>query len=274
VLLGPASIDRYIDEGRVLPGGGALNMAYHWAQRSVPFHFLTRIGDDHPALFTDFLLRHGIAHLPEHLIAPGASASIDIVIRDDRQPWMDNFVEGVWASLHLSADEERLIGGARHLHAVLVDPVVAEVERLGEAGVLDGVDVAADFLGFRHYTVDRFARTMVHVQLGVIGWPGDPDDTVIDELQRIALDGGSRLVVTLGAHGVRVADPARTPSTWFVPITAREVLGTTVGCGDAFIAALLAALWSDGDLDAAITAGAALGAEATAWLRPLPDTAY
>ena len=122
VLLGPASIDRYIDEGRVLPGGGALNMAYHWAQRSVPFHFLTRIGDDHPALFTDFLLRHGIAHLPQHLVAPGASASIEIVIRDDRQPWMDNFVEGVWASLHLSADEERLITGARHLHAVLVDP--------------------------------------------------------------------------------------------------------------------------------------------------------
>ena len=71
-----------------------------------------------------------------------------------------------------------------------------------------------------------------------------------------------------------------------MPVDAVEVTGTTVGCGDAFIAALLATLWSDGAaspdlttawgnrLDAALDAARAAGALATTWLRPLPADAY
>jgi sugar/nucleoside kinase (ribokinase family) len=59
-----------------------------------------------------------------------------------------------------------------------------------------------------------------------------------------------------------------------VPVQAVDVIGTTVGCGDAFIAAFLAVWWREGDLDAAVAAGAAAGAAATAWTLPLPDAAY
>ena len=55
LLLGPASLDRYVAQGVVLPGGGALNMAYHWSRLGMPFRFLTRIGDDHPEVFLPFL---------------------------------------------------------------------------------------------------------------------------------------------------------------------------------------------------------------------------
>lgn len=274
LLFGPLSVDRYLDEGRILPGGGALNMAYHWAQRGVPFRLLSRIGDDHADLFLSFLERHGIQALPS-LVAPGVSASIDIVMRADRQPWMDNFVEGVWGGFHLTPAEESTVRSAARMHCVLVDAVADEVERLGAAGVLDTVEVSGDFLSFRHYTVERFAETMQWFTMGFIGWPGAADDDVVSGVRKVAFDQGKLVIVTLGADGVLVLDGRPEVSEErFVPVQRVEVEGTTVGCGDAFIAAFLSEWWTSGDAGASVAAGKAAGAEATKWLRPLPDEAF
>ena len=80
-------------------------------------------------------------------------------------------------------------------------------------------------------------------------------------------------MITLGSRGVQVID-GRNKSERFIPVNAVAVTGTTVGCGDAFIAAFLNSWWRGRDLQAAVAAGASLGAVATAWLRPLPDDAY
>lgn len=274
LLLGPLSVDRYVEEGRDLPGGGALNMAYAWAQLGLPFRLLSRVGDDRVHLFATFLRRHGIETLPS-LVTPGRSASIDIVMRTDRQPWMDHFVEGVWGGFSLTPDEAEEVRGADRMHCVLVDVVATEVERLGAAGVLDGVDVSGDFLSLRHYTVERFARTMRALSIGFIGWPGEPDDPVVQGVRDVAFDQQKLVVVTLGADGVLLFDGrAGARVERFVPVQRVEVLGTTVGCGDAFIAAFLAAWWRTADLDAAVEAGKAAGAAATRWMRPLPDDAF
>lgn len=278
ILLGPASLDRYVRQGVVLPGGGALNMAYHWASAGVPACLFTRIGDDVPEVFLDFLRRHRIDHVPTSIVAPGSSCSIDIELGADRQPWMDHFVEGVWTDFHLLGDEERLLAGAVRLHAVLVDPVVREVERLGAAGRLDHLAVSGDFLSFRHYTLDRFADTMRHLQLGFVGWPGEPEDPVVVGIRDVAFRHHALVVVTLGARGVIAFDGrADGVERWF-GVDALDVRGTTVGCGDAFIAAFLAAWWPSAQdaeaLAAAVEAGKAAGALATTWLRPLPDSAY
>jgi len=60
----------------------------------------------------------------------------------------------------------------------------------------------------------------------------------------------------------------------FVPVTPVRVAGTTVGCGDAFIAWFLAEYRRRGDLLAAVERGKLGGALATAWRGPLPDDAY
>lgn len=277
LLLGPVSIDRYVDatfgERIDLPGGGALNMAYHWAHAGEPFTFVTRIGDDSPQVILRFLQQHHIQHLANSIVAPGATASIDIVMRADRQPFMDHFVEGVWADFLLTAEEERLVGTATHLHAVLVDPVVAEVHRLGAAGALGAVYASGDFLDFRHYTVERFAATMAHLALGFIGWPGDVDHPTIAGVREVAQRLGRMVVITLGSRGVLVIDGAA-GSEQPTPVQALVVEGTTVGCGDAFIAGFLAEHWAGHGLAAALDRGRAAGAAATRTLRPLPDDAY
>ena len=276
LLFGALSLDIYLGRDLILPGGGALNMAWAWRRAGFDGHLLTRIGDDRPDVFLEFLGRHGIPYSPGSIVGAGPSASSDIVIQVDRQPHMDHFVEGVWANLRLTDEETALVAGADRFHAVLVEGAIAEVHRLGEAGALRHLVVSADFLGFRHYTVERFARTMAHVDLGFVGWPGDPADPVVAGIRAVAFHLGRLVVVTLGSRGVLVIDgrPGTGPTERRIPVTAVPVLGTTVGCGDAFIAAFLASFWRDADVDAAVEAGKIAGAAATAWRRPLPDAAY
>jgi sugar/nucleoside kinase (ribokinase family) len=130
-------------------------------------------------------------------------------------------------------------------------------------------------LSFRHYDLERFAVTMRHVGLGFVGWPGEPDDPTVRGIATVAADLHRLVVVTLGSRGVLLLD-GRGPHVVerMVPVRAVEVAGTTVGCGDAFIAGFLSVWWREADLDAAVAAGAAAGAAATAWMLPLPDTAY
>jgi sugar/nucleoside kinase (ribokinase family) len=274
LLFGALSLDIHLPDGPILPGGGALNMAWHLHQQGVPFRLLTRVGDDRPRLFLDLLDRQAIPYLRGSIVGSGPSASIDITIQPDRQPYMDHFVDGVWADLRLTAEESAAVAGARQLHAVLVEGVIAEMERQAAGGALEHLDVSADFLGFRHYTPERFADTMRFVDLGFVGWPGEPDDPIVAELSAIARRLGKRLVVTFGARSILVIDGRIGAPDTTVPVTPVEVRGTTVGCGDAFIAWFLAEYWRSGDLVAAAEHGRIGGALATAWERPLPDEVY
>ncbi len=279
-LFGVLSLDIYVERGVTLPGGGALNMAWHWRRLGQPFRLLSRIGNDHPDVFLDFLDRHGIPYLPRSIVGDGPSASIDIVIRPDGQPWMDHFVDGVWDGLRLTATEEDEVVAAASLHGVLTEGVIAEYHRLGAAGALATPFVSADFLDFRHYSVTRFAETMRFVDLAFVGWPGDIDDPTVAGIRSVAMDLGRLVVITNGARNVLVADgrrgPGGTPER-MLPVEAIPVVGTTVGCGDAFIAGFLASFYGDhrpGAVERAVRAGAAAGALVTAWQRPLPDHAY
>lgn len=273
-LVGPLSLDRYLDRGDELPGGGALNMAYHWAQRGIRAEMISRIGADCAAPFTGFLERHRIAHTPS-LIQPGPACTVDVRFADDRQPVMDNFVEGVLADIELTDDEVDAIVDGTPAHFVLVDVFDQALHRIAADRSVVTARLSGDFLSFRHFTVDRFRASMRHLEVGFVGWPASPDDDVVSELARCATEIGNVLVITFGADGVRVIDArgATGSDRWF-EITAVPVHGTTVGCGDAFIAAFLDRWYRSGDVTTSVAAGSELGAAATGWEGPLPDDAY
>ena len=244
-------------------------MAWAWSRAGFPFRLVTRVGDDDPDVFRDFLARHGIPYLPGSLVGSGPSASIDIVIRPDRQPFMDHFVGGVWDDLTLTDEETEAIDGAARLHAVLVEGAIETVERLGEAGRLDHLQVTADFLGFRHYTVERFAQTMRHVDIGFVGWPGAEDDPTVQGIRDVAHANGKLVVVTLGAArrpGVRRADGRDGRGGSDLPDPGQPHPGDAAPrrghdrrCGDAFIAAFLASFWQGADVVAARRGGQGRG---------------
>lgn len=275
LLMGAVSLDIYTDDGRILPGGGCLNIAYHWRQLGVPFLFLTRIGRDRPEVFTTFFARHGIRYLPDEIVGGERSSTIDIAFGGDRQPRMDHFVPGVWADFRLRPQEEALVAAAASLHTVLIEGVIAELGRLGRAGILKRPLVSADFLDFRHYTPVRMAETLDHVDLGFVGWPGEVDDPLLDELRELALAREKLLIITLGGRGVRVFDGRpQSAVDRFYPVEPLPVTGNTVGCGDAFSAYFLAEFRQSGEVDRAVAAGMTGGALPIAWLHPLPADAY
>jgi sugar/nucleoside kinase (ribokinase family) len=274
ILLGTISLDRYVDLGFNLPGGGVLNMAWHWRQLDQPYELISRIGAGDADIFEGFLTRHAIPHDPYALLSPEPSSSIDIRFGSDRQPYMDNFIGGVWETFRCTPDEERRVTAAPAYHTVLVEGAIEETMRLGAAGLLPRGTVSADFLGFRHYTPSRMADTLRYVDLAFVGWPGSPSDTEVAEIAALAAGLGRMIVITFGAQGVRVVDGRTGGSDTWYDVRAIPVAGTTVGCGDAFIAAVLAEWWRTHDAAAAVAAGAARGALATAWNRPIPDDAY
>ena len=275
-LVGPASIDRYIDEGIELPGGGALNMAYHWRSAGHPVTLLSRVARGHSAAFDHFVTKHGIA-VTEGWHTTGNPCSIDIRIADDRQPEMDGFVEGVLAGFRLNSTEVELTVNSTPTHFVLVDVVDDALHTIAADRPTDASTArwTGDFLSFRHMTGERFSATMAHLELGIVGWPGNPDDKEITDLATRTADLGRTLIVTFGSKGVLTVDARGTDRVdrWF-DVEARPVTGTTIGCGDAFAAAALSSWFRSGDLSAAVDAGRRLGADATEWVRPLPDNAY
>jgi sugar/nucleoside kinase (ribokinase family) len=275
-LVGPASIDRYIDEGIELPGGGALNMAYHWRSAGHPVRLFSRVARDRSTAFDRFVTKHGIA-VTESWHAAGDPCSIDIRIADDRQPAMDRFVEGVLGEFRLASDEVDAIANPTPTHFVLVDVVDDALHAIagGRPTEASHARWTGDFLSFRHMTGERFSATMAHLELGIVGWPGNPDDRVITDLATRTADLGRTLIVTFGSKGVLTVDArgADRIDRWF-DVEARPVAGTTIGCGDAFAAAALSSWFQSGDLSAAIDAGRRLGSDATEWVRPLPDSAY
>ena len=274
LLLGTISLDRYLGSPVVLPGGGILNIAWHWRQLGQPFRVVTRVGADDGDSILEFLTGHGIPLVGDAVVAPGASSSIDIAIQPDRQPDMQNFEAGVWDDVRLTAAERAALAAARRVHLVLTEGAIAELGRLGEAGLPAHLTVSADFLGFRHYTLARFADTMRHVDLGFVGWPGDDHAPEVDAMGALAFDLQRLVVVTMGARAIRVFDGRSAPTERTFTVTPVEVAGTTLGCGDAFIAWFLDELWRSGDLDRAVERGRQGGALATRWTRPLPDDAY
>jgi fructoselysine 6-kinase len=274
LLLGPLSVDRYPPTGVELPGGGALNMAYHWSRSGRACHLLSRIGDDFSEMFLAFFRGHRIGYSATSIVAHGVTPSIDVVIGPDRQPKMENFVEGVWAGFRLTSGEQALLATARQMHVVLVGDGVAEIERLGRSGHLDHLMVSGDFLSLRRFSIERFTRTLEHLDIGFIGWPEQADHPTLTQVRNVVFDLGKLAVVTLGAAGVLVFDGRSDQMERFIPVDAVPVVGTSVGCGDAFISGFLGWYYLDPDLDRAIEAGKELGAQATVWQRPLPDSAY
>ncbi|MFK7802550.1 MAG: PfkB family carbohydrate kinase [Anaerolineae bacterium] len=275
-LVGPSACDRFLAEDKVFPGGGALNMSYHWQQLDLTFTLLTRFGSDETSLFQTYFKQNEIRYLPKSAVKTGPSAGIDVMIQDDRQPWMDNYDEGVTADFSLDDHERTLLKKADWAHFILVEGLITELEAMGKSGELENVQISADFFDFRHFTIERFCQLMRWVDIAFVGWPKEEDHPTVAAIRECAHDQEKLIVLTMGSRGVQVFDGRKGSATFdnFFEVQAKEVFGTTVGCGDAFAAYFLAEWQQSQDLNKAIAHANLGGGLATEWFHALPDNAY
>ena len=283
VVLGQSDLDIYLPENKIFPGGGALNVSYHWTQLEVPFTLLSRIAADVSPHFLEFYRRHGVQLMPANLIQDGQSGSSDITIRPDGEVYMDNWVEGIGADIKLNEAEINLVAQANWLHAFLIKSIREEIKRLAESGYLASTGVSGDFFDFSPFGLTSFRETMQYIDIGFIGWQKELTDRTMVEIKAIVRDLEKMLVVTLGSRGVMVYDGrpnsplptmAGSLAEKLFSVEPLPVVGTTIGCGDAFAAYFLAEWWKSHDISNAVHAGKLGGSQATRWSRCLPDVAY
>lgn len=244
---------------------------------------LTRIADDQPNYFLDFYERHGVPLMPASLIKQGKAGSSDIYIQPDGEVFMDNWIEGVGAGIELDVAEMTLISRSEWLHAFLIDSVVGQLKRLTALGHLGTTGVSGDFFDFAPFDLITFRETMRYIDIGFISWQKELTDETMVGIWAVARDLEKMLVVTLGSRGVMVYDGRPNSALpmqgdglaeQFFAVEPVAVIGTTIGCGDAFAAYFLAEWLKTQDISKAVSAGEMAGSTATQWRRCLPDTAY
>lgn len=264
-------LDHYTT-GELLPGCGILHNAYHLQGLGAAPQLVTRLGEADADTVTHFLTRHQIAVMTAGLLAPGVCARIEIAVDGAGAARVYDFTPGVWAEYRLSAAQEATLAAAQHLHVVLTAPLIAEFMRLGAQGSFAGTLVSVDFLALYDFDEGSFAAALRYVDVAFVGWPGAVDDPALQRLTAAATAAGILAIFTLGAQGMLVCEPGAAPR--LEPVQAVPVLGSTNGCGDAFISYFLAEYWRSHNLAGALARGKFGGALATRWRYALPDAAY
>ena len=253
-------------------------MAWHWRRDGdVPFELLTRVGDDRPG---------GVPRVPRPARDPahaGARRARAVVVDRHRHPARPPAVHGPLRRGRVGG--LRAVAGRGASACARPGACTSSSSRARSAsssgarptGRSAASRSRADFLGFRHYTRralrrhDARRRRRVRRLAGAPGRRRRPGRSATSRT-----DLGRLVVVTFGAQGVWAFDGRTAGEDAFVPVDRRcRWPGTTVGCGDAFIAGFLRA-WRDAARRAPRRSKRArsVGAEATAWRRPLPDEAY
>ena len=258
-LLGPLSLDIYLGRDLVLPGGGALNMAWHWRRDGdVPFELLTRVGDDRPEVFRAFLARHGIA------AHAGARRAGRVVVDRHRDPARPPAVHGQLRRGRVGGlpDDARR-AGARCARPGACTSSSSRARSASWSGSR-GRRVARRRRGHAPTSsasattrAERFAATMRAVDVGFVGLAGRARRRRrAGDARRRARPPAARRRDVRRRRACWVFDGRPAGEDAFVPVVAVPVAGTTVGCGDAFVAGFLGAWRGQPDVRRAIEAGA------------------
>ena len=203
-LLGALSLDIYLGRDLVLPGGGVLNMAWHWRRDGTPFELLSRVGDDRPEVF-DVVPRP--ARDPP---LPGARDAGPVGVDRHRHPARPPAVHGQLRRGRVVDVRPHRRGGA----PARGRPAAAPRARRGcDPGARAAGERRGASTGSRSPRTSSASATTRSSGSGTrcgswtwgsSGWPGSPDDPDVAGIRAVAHELGR-----LDRRDVRVAGRAR-----------------------------------------------------------------
>ncbi len=254
--VGDNCVDVWLDEGSELPeqelaGGNAFNVAVELARNGLNVHYFGAVGDDPQGdLILDAAKAAGVdaTHV---LRVPGPTGRTLVVREESGERRFVSEDGGVGSSFRLRDLSGELV--ARHHWAHFSrQPDLAEwAPRLRERGTRCSCDLG---LAGGVELLDELAP-----QLDVVFLSSSASDGHLHaELLEHALGAGATLaVLTLGREGSIAATRDR---RWRADAEPVKRVVDTLGAGDAFIAAFIAATLEQRDVDEALRAGALAGA--------------
>jgi fructoselysine 6-kinase len=242
-VVGDACIDVYVDtdQSRSAVGGNAVNVAVDLARHGVNSEFVGVVGDDaHGDRICRALREAGVG--VEGVRRLHGPSWVSHITRDERGVAVVETEEPGVAGPYLPLDAELdSLVGFDHVHLVnLADPS-RMLERLADRGVSASYDFGRT----------EAERTSAFMAIAFSSRP-ESESQLAEQVARRMVEQGARLaIVTLGAHGSVALFGERlfsTPAEKIEPVD-------TLGAGDSFIAAFLAAWLANAPLDAALRTG-------------------
>jgi sugar/nucleoside kinase (ribokinase family) len=263
----------YLDDYQFSPGGSALNMAFSLVQLEAKVTLCTRLGNDFAGSFVrSFIERAGI----QLLAAPSDFATGFSVISslDDGRIALTHF-EGANNQIApadistnlLTANQILHIGGAMSMKDLDGEPLTTLLKQARSRGKItslhtsrntDKKDLLLDSLPYLDFI---FLNAKEAIEIS--------GRTKVSDAARWLRDRGvNNVAITLGGDGSYVMSP-----DFYGRVEAQEIAAVdTTGCGDAFAAGFLAAVWRKKDPRECASWGNVLGGLCAQSKGPLPKS--
>ncbi|MCB1499944.1 MAG: fructoselysine 6-kinase [Bauldia sp.] len=256
--LGDNCIDRYLAIGRSTVGGNAVNVAVHLARRGIPAAYYGAVGRDTDGERVIAALRASDVDIAGLRTQDGRTAYTDIAFGDGGERIIAHEDFGVCAGYRPDPAELDTMACLRHVHLGWLDDGDAARRTLLAAGasVSQDLSVTASSAG-RHAAGLAIAFASAGPDLG------ESEALVV----RLLEEGAKLAVVTCGAAGSLASDggPIARMDAMSVPVV------DTLGAGDTFIAAFIAARFAGAGLVEALAAGRSAAAETCGHLGGFPQ---
>lgn len=260
VALGDNCVDHYRTLGVRAAGGNAVNVAVNWARAGLRSAYMGAVGPDSDGeLLRAEIAAQGVdvTHLRT---LDGVTAVTLIDLTEDGERILAHEDFGVTADYVPDTGDLDFAAGAAIAHCSTPTGFQADTAR---ALAARGVRVSCDF-STRH-VLDGLRD----VDVAFYSWESTADDGARALLRRALEAGASTAVVTCGRHGSLAGNAEEVV---FVPAREVEVVDT-LGAGDSYIAAFLAAWLERRPLIECAARGTAAAAECCQRFGGFPQTA-
>lgn len=242
-------IDRYLDRGKVYPGGNCVNFAVFASRLGVESAYLGVFGsDDYGRFLHDAIGAEGV-NTNRSVIRDGPSGVSTIRVVAGERVFGGWNGGGVTVSDPLELDEELVgyVSGFDLVHSSVYSNSEKELPKIHAAGSLVSYDFSSEE-EFRSHSY--LAEVCPAVDLALISCSDLQTDETEQILAGLVSHGAGMALATCGARGAVVYDGEHFISAPSAPIPAGEGPIDTMGCGDAFLTAFAVTLakggWSRG----------------------------
>jgi len=243
-------VDRYLEIGRMFPGGNALNVAVAARRAGAEAAYLGVVGDDFAGRVVLQALRDEGVEATRVRIANGPNAYAEVEIVDGNRVFVGG--DETISRFRMTPDD---LAYAATFDLIHTDDCGFLEEQLPEIAAL-GRPVSFDFSSHRS---EAYVEPLLpHVTVACFSASDLDDDDAVALLRRAVSQGPRLALATRGSADVLLTDGS---ITWRQPVVRGPVVDT-LGAGDSFIGRFLAGYLSGDAMPDALLA-AAVAASAT-----------
>jgi len=251
VYVGDCGVDEY--NGKLLPGGCALNVAYYAQKSDLNIDMVSCLGDDEAAKIPLSICQKIGLEIDYIHILPGQTPKQKIQVLPNGEKKFIGYFPGVLSDFNLSQKDIDYI--LQHevlitLYYTQISLLFNQVTKIKFPGlkVVDFMD-GCDF----NYDINFVKKYAGWWDIGFFGLSGN-DSNLIKDLLQLAKNMNKMVVITLGSGGSLVVCHNK-----IFKVKAKSIQAVdTTGCGDAYLAGFLNSWLKNKDIHLAIKAGSLL----------------